>query len=228
MFVLDSNSKGAVAEQAIVLEAFKLGVPVLRPLAEHGRCDLALDLGGRLWRVQCKWGNLSSERDVIKVHLTTSRCTPNGYVYTTYSPEEIDLFGVFCGELDRCFLLPGALGVGRRAIWLRLTPARNNQSSCINLADDFAFEGAIAQLGERRSGRPKVTGSSPVSSTSSSPEDRLRVVSANHVRDRFGYWIDRAAAGDDIVVTRHGKARVRITAELTPLIPSPRTPHTPP
>jgi ribosomal protein L16/L10AE len=46
MFVMNSNVKQAVAEQAIALAATKLGVPVLRPVAEHGRTDLALEIGG--------------------------------------------------------------------------------------------------------------------------------------------------------------------------------------
>ena len=37
MFVLNSNVKGAIAEQAIVLAATKLRIPVLRPVNEHGR-----------------------------------------------------------------------------------------------------------------------------------------------------------------------------------------------
>jgi hypothetical protein len=55
VFVMNSNVKGTVAELAIALEAIKLGVPVLWPVSEHDRCDLALDIGDRLWRVQCKW-----------------------------------------------------------------------------------------------------------------------------------------------------------------------------
>lgn len=48
MFVGDTNIKGAIAEQAIVLAAVKLGIPVLKPVSEHGRTDLALEIGGRL------------------------------------------------------------------------------------------------------------------------------------------------------------------------------------
>jgi hypothetical protein len=43
--VLTSNDKGNIAEAAIALEAIKLGIDVLRPIAEHGRYDLAFDLG---------------------------------------------------------------------------------------------------------------------------------------------------------------------------------------
>jgi hypothetical protein len=76
------------------------------------------------------------------------------------------------------------------------------------MADRYQL-GAVAQLGERRSGRPKVVGSSPISSTPSPGADI--VVGAHAFRERFGYWMQLAAAGTDIVVTRHGTTRVRLT-----------------
>ncbi len=137
---------------------------MLKPVAEHGRTDLALDIGGRLWRVQCKWGSFDSVRSIVVANLRTSRHTPAGYVFTTYDQSEIDLFAVYCGELDQCFLLAISRFAGQSQVYLRLTPPRNNQQSCINLAGDFTFDGAVAQLGERRAGSAKVRGSSPLSS----------------------------------------------------------------
>lgn len=164
MFVINPNLKGNIAEQAIMLEAVSLGITVLQPVGEHGRCDLAFDIADRIWRVQCKWGSLSADRAVIKVSLASSRFTANGYIRTTYTTDEVDLFAVYCGELRRAFLLPATLACGRNAIWLRLAHPRNNQQACINLADNFEFEGAVAQLGERRHGMAEVRGSSPLSS----------------------------------------------------------------
>ena len=54
--MLTSNDKGNIAEAAIALEAIKLGIDVLKPVAEHGRYDLAFDLGHRILRVPCTWG----------------------------------------------------------------------------------------------------------------------------------------------------------------------------
>jgi hypothetical protein len=207
--LLDSNTKGAVAEQAIVLAAMKIDVPVLRPVAEHGRSDLALDIAGRLYRVQCKWGSLDERRSVITVRLRTSRHTPQGYVRTTYDASEIDLFGVYCGDLDRCFLLPIERFAGQGWAHLRLTRARNNQVSCINLADDFDFEGAIAQLGERLHGMQEVVGSSPTSSINA--DQRELVIGCDQFRLRLGYWIDRVAAGEEVLLTRRGKPRIRLS-----------------
>ena len=210
-----TNTKGAVAEQAIVLAATKLNVPVLRPVADHGRADLALDVGGRLWRVQVKWGKLSKASDVVLIHTSTSRYTPHGYVRTTYTAREIDLIGVYCEELDRCFLLPISVAAGRYAVQLRVKPARNAQRACINLADDFDFEGAIAQLGERRRGTAEVAGSSPASSTS---DDVVAVpVGCESFRDRLGYWLDQAVRGKQLLVTRRGKPLVRVSPAGEPL-----------
>ncbi len=134
-------------------------------MTEHGRFDLAFEIGPRLLRVQCKWGCLARDRSVITVRTGGSRCTPNGDVLSSYAEDEIDLLAVYCGEIDRCYLLPPRLVAGRREIALRLTPPRNAQRACINLADDYEFTGAVAQLGERVAGSHEVGGSSPPGST---------------------------------------------------------------
>ena len=103
---MDTNHKGAIAEMKIATAATELGIPVLRPMDEHGRYDLAFELGGRLLRVQCKWGALDPERAVIKVNLQGCRYTPNGYVRSSYSAAEIDATAIYCADLDRCYLLP--------------------------------------------------------------------------------------------------------------------------
>jgi hypothetical protein len=95
---------------------------------------------------------------------------------------------------------------------MRLTPPRNNQRACINLAEDYEFAGAVAQLGEHRAGSAKVRGSSPLSSTSSSSSEPTPIsVGSNPFRDQLGYWMDVVAAGQEVIVTRHGKPRLRLS-----------------
>ena len=50
------------------------------------------------------------------------------------------------------------LSQAANAIRLRLTPARNGQHACINLADDFSFDGAVAQLARARGWQPRGQG----------------------------------------------------------------------
>jgi prevent-host-death family protein len=210
---LGSNTKGAIAEAAIRLAAVRCEIGVYQPLNDHSRADLMFEVGPGLYRVQVKWGRLSPDSACVIVHTGGFRLSSQGPVRSTYSEDEIDLFAVYAGELDRSFLLPPAVFANRHAVQLRLTPPRNNQRACINLADDFVFEGAIAQLEERLRGTQEVGGSSPPSSISSSaPEPAPPLtVGSNPFRNHFGYWIDVVAAGQDVVVTRRGKPRLRLT-----------------
>ena len=159
---LTPSQKGGVAEVAILAEAIKAGVVVLRPVVEGCRYDLMFDLDGLLLRVQCKWAR--RQGNVVVVNTRTSRLTPRGYVRTTYDASEIDAIAAYCPDLDSCYLIPVRDVAGRQLIHLRLTPASNNQEVAIRYAASYEMRGAIAQLGERRAGSAKVVGSSPTSS----------------------------------------------------------------
>jgi PD-(D/E)XK endonuclease len=105
--VLDSNRKGAIAEMKITTAAVELGIPVLRPMAEHGRYDLGFEIGDRILRVQVKWGRLDEGAAVITASTESSWHTPGrGYVRRPYAEHEIDALAIYCGEIDRCYLLP--------------------------------------------------------------------------------------------------------------------------
>jgi hypothetical protein len=147
--MLTLSQKGAIAEMAFSYHATRLGIGVLWPCAEGERYDLVLDLRPRLVRVQCKWGLL---RDgVISAALKTNRRGPNGFITTSYTPNEVDAFGIYCEPLDRCFLVPITAVQARRGLHLRLAPSKNNQRAAINWAAEYDL-GAIAQLEERRAG----------------------------------------------------------------------------
>ena len=158
----ESTLKGAIAEAAITARAVELGIVVLRPLVEGRRYDLVFDVDHRLYRVQCKWAPRRGA--IIDIQLATCRHTPRGYVYTTYTREEIDAVAVYCQELRKCYWLPIEVVAGRRAMYLRLEPTANRQRAEVNFAADHEL-GAIAQLGERSAGSRKVGGSNPPSST---------------------------------------------------------------
>src|SRR4051794_20882943 len=197
----------------ITTAAVELGIPVLRPMAEHGRYDLGFEIGDRILRVQCKWGRLDEGAAVIIVSTESSWYTPGrGYVRRPYAEHEIDALAVYCGDIDRCYLVPGSLVAGMRALSLRLSPTRNGQRACINLAADFEFAGAIAQLGEHLHGMQGVGGSSPPSSTPQQTD-----VGCHEFRNHFGYYLERAAAGDEILIRRHGRPYARLVPSLAPL-----------
>jgi hypothetical protein len=207
VFVDNPNLKGNVAEAAIAFAAVKLGVPVFKPVAEHGRADLVFEIADRLYRVQCKWGRLDRDGSVISVGVESNRCTANGYVRTKYGRGEVELLAVYCGPLDRCYLLPQSLFVGKRAVQLRLEPPKNGQRSCINLAEEYEFDGAVAQLarapawhaGGRGFESPQLHSNPPMS------------IGSDEFRKRLGYYLDLAAEGQELNITRWGKRFLKVT-----------------
>ncbi len=210
---MSTNHKGAIAESMIQAAAVELGVDVFRPVSGHTRADLIFVIGPAVYRVQVKWGRLNRTGDVVIVHVGGSYLTPTGYVNSSYAEHEVDLLAVYCAELKRSFLIPISMFAGMKGIYLRLKPARNNQRSCTNLADDFDFQGAIAQLEERLTGSQKVAGSSPASSTSppSSEVTPPRVIGCDEAYRTWGRLIDDVAGGAEIIVTRRGKPRMRLS-----------------
>ena len=167
MVELTTNQKGFVVESAIIHEAAKRGITVLKPL-DDARYDLALDLPNGLTRIQCKWAMQNG--DVVVIRCRTCRRGHNGLIYDGYKPGEIDGIAAYCAELDTCYLLPVEMSVNRAAVQLRLAPTRNNQRALINWAEDYEFAarlsayGPIAQLGERERGTLEAAGSSPAGS----------------------------------------------------------------
>lgn len=205
-----------MAELAIAKEAARLGLSVLMPLTEHGPYDLAIEIGGKLVRVQCKWARYDG--NVITVRVDRCRTKRRGYVRSTYRAEEIDALAAYCEPLDRCYLLPVDMVAGRRAVCLRVSPTKNGQRAAINCAAAYEF-GAVAQLAERRYGIPEAEGSSPSSSTNQTtfPKAPSEEVGAHQFRNHFGYYMERAAAGTEILVSRRGKPYTRLCPAQPPV-----------
>ncbi len=144
MIELTPSQKGAAAEAAITSAVIQLGLTVLRPLCEGRRYDLVIDLEPELLRVQCKLAQLVG--GVLSIRLQTSRYTPSGYVFTTYSPQEIDAVGAYSVELNRCFLVPISEVAGRRGVHLRIEPSRNNQARRVRWADEYELGRVLREL----------------------------------------------------------------------------------
>ena len=204
---MNPNLKGNIAEAAIAFRALRAGIEVLRPQGEHVRYDLAFDIGGRIYRVQCKSGTRKGEAVVVR--LVSSRRCADGYHRTFYSRTDVDLIAAYCDELDSCYLLPIEEVEGMTAFQLRLSPARNGQQVCINLAADYDFEGAVAQLEERVHGMHEVRGSSPLSSTSKSAETEC--LGADEFGKAYARFLQRAASGEEFLISRRGRPMARLS-----------------
>jgi hypothetical protein len=142
--MLTTDQKGTIAETAVIHAAVKLDVPVLKPVNDGMRYDLAFELAGRFLRIQCKWAPLVG--DVIIVRCYSCRRGREGLLRRAYSADEVDAFAAYCPEIDRCFLLQWEMFPTRKQVQLRLHPTRNNQASGINWAEDFDFAATLSRL----------------------------------------------------------------------------------
>ena len=201
------DQKGSIAELAIATEAARCGIGVLRPVTDGHAYDMVFEIRTRLLRVQCKCAQRRGE--VVLVPAQRCRRTAGGLRRRTYSLEEVDLVAAYCAELDRCFYVPIDEFPPSGSLSLRLARARNGQRAGLHLAEQYGL-GAIAQLEERRHGMAEAVGSSPTSSTASVPDPDRSVVGAHEFRNRFGWYMERAAAGEELLVTHRGRPRIRV------------------
>ena len=56
----------------------------------------------------------------------------------------------------------------------------------------------------------RARGSNPLSSTSSNPPETLQV-GAHEFRNHFGYYLEKAGEGHEVLVSRRGRPYVRVT-----------------
>lgn len=210
--VRSSNDKGAIAEAAIVFEATRLGISVLKPVAEHSRYDLAFDLDGRLVRVQCKWAPLRNGAVLVRIY--SSRRSAEGLRRAPYTAEEIDAVACWCDQLGRSYLVPMAIIGARGQVCLRVSPARNNQRVATNIADDYRL-GAVAQLARAREWHSRGRGfESPQLHYPAPDEPEVArnhfPVRADDLRRRLGEYLQRASAGQRFVIERRGRPLARL------------------
>ena len=205
---MNPSQKGAIAETAITAEATRLGFRVYLPVGDGGRCDLVFEVGESLFRVQCK--TALRRGDVLAIYARTSRRSATGNVRGAYTVDDVDLIAAYSPEDGRCFAVPIA-DIGQSGtFYLRSAPTRNGQRAGLHFAGDYAL-GAIAQLEERLHGMQEVVGSSPTSSTPPAEAAHPTVIGAHEFRNRFGWYMERAAAGEPILITRRGKPHLRLT-----------------
>jgi prevent-host-death family protein len=214
----DPNRKGNVAELKIAAEAARLGIPVLRPMTEHERYDLVFELNGELKRVQCK--SAPRKGEVVTVRFVTNRRGPSGFIRTKYTAEEIDAVAAYCPELDECFYIPMEEIDGRSAMYLRLTATRNGQKAALNLAADFRL-GAVAQLEVAPAWHAGGRGFES-HQLHSSPSDQT--VPVNDYRAKCGWYMERAAGGEEFLITKRGKPYARLSPPFEQLIEPPPAP----
>jgi len=127
--------KGNTTEAAVLSSLVRRDLAVLIPFGEGHPYDLVVQVSdGRFLRIQCKTARVYKGCVVFN-----SRSTDHGRGQGTYLGLA-ELFGVYCPTTTRVYLVPVS-EVPTSSVYLRLTPALNNQRLKIRYAAEYDIDG---------------------------------------------------------------------------------------
>ena len=128
---MNTKSVGEKTEGIVLGHLLRLGMSVSLPFGNNQRYDLIVDDGGRLLKVQCKTGQFKNGC------VTFWACSTNGFTGEKKGYKgQIDLFFVYCPELDKIYRVPVA-DIGETQVALRVDPPRIAQKRRIRWAKDY-------------------------------------------------------------------------------------------
>lgn len=130
----DTKAKGDVSEACVVAALVKKGKVVLKPLGDRQRYDLVIDDNGRFIRVQVKTAKKYGETLVFR---NRSIVRVRGKYEQRFYSGEVEFFGVYCPEVDACYLVPAEECARGGGTCLRLGPTKNKQRSNVKFASQF-------------------------------------------------------------------------------------------
>jgi hypothetical protein len=128
-------TRGNAAEARVLAEFITRGFDVLVPFGSGQPYDLAVDIGDRLLKVQCKTAWLAANEGCF---IFNCRTTDHGHGRQPYHGLA-DLFAVFLPPRDSVYLIP-LDGVAAHKGRLRLVPPRNNQRRGVRFAHEFEID----------------------------------------------------------------------------------------
>jgi hypothetical protein len=117
----------------VLAELVKRGHRVLLPIGVNHRYDLALDLGEKFVRVQCKTARIADGCVIFSCQ--SVRSNTRVALCRDYRGDA-DLFIAYCPENDRVYAVP-VDEAGRTRVYLRLDPPANNQKMGVRWATDY-------------------------------------------------------------------------------------------
>lgn len=130
MQVLNPKAIGEKSEGIILAHLIRRSHVILMPFGNNQRYDMVVDLGnGNFIRGQCKTGVY--RRGCVRFH----PCSSGGGKKCDYR-NQIEVFWVYCPELDKVYQVPVG-DVGTRQALLRVDPPLGGATSGIRWAKDY-------------------------------------------------------------------------------------------
>jgi hypothetical protein len=137
----DTKTAGEITEAVVLAEFLKAGFPVLVPFGDNLRYDLVVETAERFLRVQCKTASpcgWRGDRSCVRFHARSTKLVARSYRGSRAYRNEVDLFAAYAPTTGQVYVL-AVDEVPETDVWLRLTPAKNNNQFGIRMAEDHTL-----------------------------------------------------------------------------------------
>jgi hypothetical protein len=132
---LSTQTKGDIAELKVICALMNKSCNVFKSCLANCRYDLIFESENKFYKVQVKSAKYHPDRGTINVQ--TRSTNPRTNEIRTYKGQ-IDYFGIYCPQLDKCYLIPEEdVPNGGTNILIRINPPKNNQTLKVNWAKDY-------------------------------------------------------------------------------------------
>lgn len=139
---MTNNEKGKFAEKLFELECLKRSITYFIPGLENTRIDYLIHYNSAYQKVQIKYVSLTDDKICVSfVKQQNGRVDKDGtQLLKKYTPDEIDLYLVYCPETNKWYKIPMEISLNQRTIVLRVSDTTNNsQSKNVRFAKDYEW-----------------------------------------------------------------------------------------
>lgn len=136
---LSTKKKGEMGELKVLAKLAELGLDVYTPFGESTPSDIIVDSRDSLKRVQVKMAHSINSKDgAIKFNCKSTR---SNFTETTEHSYKglIDGFAVYYPKDESFYYVP-IEDAAKTKMTLRLDPPANNQTTGVNMAEDYILE----------------------------------------------------------------------------------------
>ncbi len=103
---MDTKLKADIAESAVTTELLKRGFRVLKPIGDRLAYDLAVDLNGKLLRIQVKSAWFSAKAKCYVVDARKTKTNRRRMLRERYSVSDFDFAIIYLADLSVFYVMP--------------------------------------------------------------------------------------------------------------------------
>lgn len=103
---LDTKLKGDIAEQAIILQALKMGWEILKPIGDRLPYDLVIDVEGKLVKIQSKNAWFDKNRKFFLIDTRRTKTNRRVMRRDEYNNKDFDFAIAYVHPLELFFVIP--------------------------------------------------------------------------------------------------------------------------